>query len=66
MCFKAGREDYCAKLMTAENDGLIVLFSEYGVGTVIYPAAMRGHYSKTWIMSEFTDFDGSITLCNGE
>ena len=56
-------KDY-PKLMVAD-DLLIVLFLEYEVGTIIKPVAMRGHHLKTWDMSEFTDFDGSITLSNG-
>ncbi len=62
------------KLMIAKNGGVIVLMTaekgNEGTGTVLYGGKTTfratGHYSKTWAMERFSDYDGSVTLTNTE
>ena len=55
------------KLMQREYDGIIVLFLQKGVGTVIANLNTNlGYQGKVWIMSDFKDFTGSVCLENGE
>lgn len=53
------------KMMSA-NTGLIVLFTEPGVGMVIHPDKGGFHSVGTthgsWAMVDFTDYHGSVTL----
>ena len=56
-------------LMTAHNSSgaIVVLFHNAGCGTVVYSKGKHqpiGYYSKAWIMSGFTPFDGTIELSN--
>lgn len=57
------------KLMI-HQDGSIVLFIEYGAGTILFNARLHGmdvgKFSPIWVMENFTDFHGSITLSNEE
>ena len=64
---KAERQNNFPKLM-AGKPSLIVLFLSHGCGTVIGSdnALEFGRYNAFWDMQEFTDFEGSITLSNGE
>lgn len=53
------------KIMIGTN-GTIVLFSEYGVGTVLNTNKYHdtGYYFTDWQMDQFKDFDNQITLEN--
>ena len=56
-------------LMTADGDfgAIVVLFHDECCGTVVYSEREFqpiGYYSKAWIMSGFTPFDGTIQLSN--
>ncbi len=56
------------KLMISES-GRIVLFSKLGCGTVLREPEVEtaysiGHYSDTWSLTKFTDFNGTVTLSN--
>lgn len=48
------------------SDGMVVLFHDYGSGTCLKAGEYRekGHYTKEWDMSFFTDYDKAITLSN--
>ena len=63
---KEERENDYPKLMVDEY-GMIVLFAGHKVGMVVETDSREdcGHYSESWDMSWFTEFDGSITLSNG-
>lgn len=53
------------KLMQSRD--MVVLFQEPDKGTVIEsatPGFACGKHDDTWIMSEFEDFQGSVTLSN--
>lgn len=54
------------KLMS-HSDGLIVLFTEKGVGVSVVgdTHSKAGRYSATWNYTHFEDFSGSVTLSNG-
>lgn len=59
------------KLMKSIYSGNIVLMSyandTCGTGVVVMckdSAINVGHYSKTWLMEVFEDYDGSVTLQN--
>ena len=56
------------RLMSFRGKGdLIVLFSYPGQGTIINSAESKnkiGEFASNWIMSNFVDFEGSITLRN--
>lgn len=55
------------KLMKSkQRDSKIVLFIRERVGTVISnePDHVYGYSAESWIMDNFTDFDGEITLKN--
>lgn len=55
------------KLMIA-NDNQIVLFSETGIGVVVYKSGtcpyQIGYHHKFWHMPDFTDFNGTVELSN--
>ena len=53
------------KLMHSDK-GRIVLFTERGVGVLLNETGFdeAGHHSDEWSMSNFKDYDGSITLQN--
>lgn len=56
-------------LMTAHSSlgAIVVLFHNEYCGTVVYSERKGqpiGYYSKAWIMSGFTPFDGTIELSN--
>jgi len=50
----------------------IVLFSASRVGTVVYSGVQNktdydypvGLYSESWVMENFKDYDGTVTLTN--
>ena len=61
------------KLMRTLDNGTIVLFNEPCIGTVLVPPVegyhravlqYEGYYSTTWMMSDFTDFKGTVALKN--
>ncbi len=63
--FKTGCDRDYPKLMVAD-EGLIVLFLEAEEGTVIQSDNYQcGYYAEDWEMSDFTDFNGTVTLSNG-
>ena len=64
---KAERQNDFPKLMKSDN-GLIVLFSNHGVGMVVSPNEVHGcgKWTDDWCMGVFAEFEGSITLCYGE
>lgn len=72
MNLKAEKEASFPKLMetTLTMGGyIIVLFSDYGVGTVVYLSKESftyniGQVKSTWNMPKFKDFSGTITLEN--
>lgn len=52
-------------MVTAE--GMVVAFKDKGIGGIVYSVSdcePVGYISNTWIMKNFTDFNGSITLSN--
>jgi len=55
------------KLMATEK-GKVVLFYEHAKGVLLAQDANKkqpvGHYSSSWYMGAFADFEGSITLSN--
>ena len=54
------------KLMEGSN-GLIVLFSASGIGTIVCPEngkGGQGYTSNAWNMSAFSDFSGQVILQN--
>ena len=54
------------KLMITD-EGIVVLMLESGKGTVVSTIESCyeiGHYSESWAMSSFYDFNGSVTLSN--
>ena len=53
-------------LMQSTATGLIVLFTEYEVGTAVTCNKLTdiGHYSEFWSMETFEVFDGQVTLEN--
>lgn len=54
------------KLMVDGNEN-IVLFTSSDEGTLISSKGCPedvGHYSELWVMSEFKDFNGTVTLSN--
>ena len=55
------------KLMKSTVSDLVVLFNEYGSGTVVVADAfssLGAHEDTYWDMDVFEDFHGSITLSN--
>jgi hypothetical protein len=51
--------------LMATEQGAIVLFTDYGCGTVIkHPGWVVGTYGRKWDMLQFTPFTGSVTLSN--
>jgi hypothetical protein len=55
------------KIMTTGR-GNVVLFTGYSTGMVIKNTIdyQVGWYSQQWNMDDFTDFNGTLTLSNGE
>ena len=54
-------------LMKHNKNGDLVLFTEYGEGTQLgnhWNNGYVGYYSKTWDMSFFEFFKGSVTFYN--
>jgi hypothetical protein len=53
------------KLMK-HTSGIIVLFQQSGKGVVVAetPAYPLGSYSDNWVMTNFSDFQGEVTLSN--
>lgn len=54
------------KLMT-NNNGLVVLFTEPGIGTVVHKggsASYMGEHYKDWAMKYFRTYNGTVTLEN--
>ena len=56
-------------LMTAHSylGTIVVLFHDECCGTIVYSEIKEhpiGYYSKSWDMSGFTPFDGTIELSN--
>lgn len=56
------------KLMKHNREELIILFLDYGKGTVVFDCNRTniGYQSSTWPMGEYADFNGKVTLSNEE
>jgi hypothetical protein len=57
----------CLKQAVNNHGVCIVLFTEKGKGFVVYAAnenCYLGEYASNWAESNFTLFDGTITLSN--
>ena len=57
------------KLMQGSDTGCIVLMTRSGVGTVLHGGThdyLIGHYSATWAMSCFEDYNKDFTIRNEE
>lgn len=52
------------KLMKSTRSDKVVLFEKYRCGTVVSDHKDMGMYSEIWLMQNFRDFDGSVTLEN--
>ncbi|PCI28251.1 hypothetical protein COB55_04100 [Candidatus Wolfebacteria bacterium] len=57
------------KLMinTGDCEGLVILMQYEGKGIVLHnptPFYAIGHWSSTWAMDEFENFEGEVTICN--
>lgn len=57
------------KLMIAAHTNRVVMFSKKNVGMVIqYDAGSMcegvGYYSESWVMEDFTDYRGTVEICN--
>jgi hypothetical protein len=64
---KTQKEKPFPKLMKSISTGRIVLMHEKCCGTVIfeqYAYYGLGHYSKSWAMMDFTDYNEPITIQN--
>jgi hypothetical protein len=61
---KAGIKYPC--LMIGSRTGVIVLFNNYGEGTVVNETEYHdtGYASEDWDMSQFTPYNGTVTLQN--
>jgi len=69
-CEIEGSERYLSfpSLMIGTS-GVIVLMIKHGVGVVVCRNGsmfMTGSYSDHWVMSEFKDYTGSVTITNEE
>ena len=54
----------CLKIF---NNNLVVLFTDYGIGTVVFSNNIDysiGEYDTGWDMSEFTNYNGKVVLEN--
>ena len=56
------------KLMKHQTSGSVVLFHKAGTGIIVASNSKNptGLYDRTWNMSNFEDFKGTVTLKNCE
>ena len=63
------KESSCSyPCLKQDGYGLVVLFTQPGVGVVVKPARQYslGTYSTTWFVESFSIYDGTLEISNGD
>lgn len=63
------KEKSFPKLMQSKESGNVILFTEKEKGILVFEGDTYyglGHFSKSWNMDNFIDFEGNIILSNND